>query len=80
MQTLSDVGNWQILVVMLMMLFNLPMVFHVASPEVSAVHHEYWCRRMDNKFTLEQWLNISTVRSKDGDVIMMFDSFAGLTE
>lgn len=58
--TLGDVGCWQVSIVLLMLMFNIPTVFHVASPEVSIIH-DYWCHRINPKLTIEQWRELSSV-------------------
>ncbi|KAF6211607.1 hypothetical protein GE061_012120, partial [Apolygus lucorum] len=60
-KTLGDVGYWHFIVILLMMAFNTPVVFHISSPEVSGVNHLFWCAYPHHKFTYEQWINLSSV-------------------
>ena len=61
-EILGDVGNWQVIVVVLMMMFNIPSVFHVASPEVTATYNDFWCHKIAKNLTVEQWKILSSVK------------------
>ncbi|XP_014252201.1 solute carrier family 22 member 8-like [Cimex lectularius] len=61
LKTQGNIGCWQTIIVIIMSLFNMPAVFQLASPEVTAADHISCCARPTHlrNISVSEWREIS---------------------
>lgn len=73
LETMGDVGVWQISIVVVMTLFNMPATLQLIAPEVEAMDGGFWCRRPPtlHNISIAEWIKLSgTTRPAEVSRIM----------